>query len=72
MRKPGFPTCGEPVEPHPCLWGRQPHPTAVGTWGNRTPIPLLEGRAWEGAACLGEQIVTTLRIFHIDKNVIPL
>ncbi len=21
MGKPGFPTCGEPVEPHPCLWG---------------------------------------------------
>ncbi len=21
MGKPGFPTCGEPVEPHPCRWG---------------------------------------------------
>jgi len=43
MGKPGFPTCGEPVEPHPCLWGRQPLPPAVRTWGNRvSPFPLPE------------------------------
>ncbi len=40
MGKPGFPTCGEPVEPHPCLWGRQALPS---------------GRVWEGAAFSNEE-----------------
>jgi len=47
MGKPGFPNPlrtvnirGNRVSPSPCLWGRQPLPTAVGTWGNRvSPRP---------------------------------
>jgi len=44
MGKPGFPTCGEPVEPHPCLLGRQAPLTPVRGWGNPvSPRPCLRG-----------------------------
>ncbi len=44
MGKPGFPTCGEPVEPHPCLWGVPAAPTSGWEMGKPGfPIPLPVG-----------------------------
>gem|GEM_PF-3306121 len=62
MGKPGFPTCGEPVEPHPYLWGGQPLPTAVGIWGTRgSPSPCRAGKVWSVAS--GR---------HSAKNLTPI
>ncbi len=61
---PDVNTWGNPVSPYPCLWGRQPLPTAIGKWGNRvSPYPCLWGpqalpsaRVWEDAALTGTSV----------------
>ncbi len=50
MGKPGFPNCGEPVEPHPCLWRRQALPTGRVWEGEALPETIKFILAWCGTA----------------------